>query len=224
MQRSNVVWKKLNSLLHPCGRVVVLNNLQYKGQLLHGASLADAFNHFFINQSNQYSDLHDNADFNCEEYILPNIMGQSMFLSPTDHEEIFTTINIIKNSKSDGPDGMQIKPLKYVLDIMCPVITHIYSLICSTGIFPKAMQIARVTPVFKHGKRNDLTNYRPISILPIFSEGIEKIIHARFLSFFKRRNLLHDFQHGFRRCRSTKTALATQKEVIIEAFSEKKKW
>lgn len=88
--------------------------------------------------------------------------------------EVFSFISSVKSSKSQDTDGIQIGPVKHVLDIICPVLTHNYNLILSSGQFPKDMQIARVQPVFKKGDKNLLGNYRPISILPVFSKGIEK--------------------------------------------------
>ena len=41
------------------------------------------------------------------------------------------------------------------------------------GIFPDRMKIGKVTPVFKGGNSADLSNYRPISVLPCFSKIFE---------------------------------------------------
>lgn len=46
-------------------------------------------------------------------------------------------------------------------------------------------------------------------------------MHIRLLSFFNHHNLFQDVQHGFRKHRSTETALLTQKEIITDAFSRK---
>lgn len=73
--------------------------------------------------------------------------------------------------------------------------------------------------IFKGGDKNDLGNYRPISILPIFSKGLEKIF-SRLNGFLMKHNALNDCQHGFCKGHSTETALLIQKELIINNLEE----
>lgn len=80
------------------------------------------------------------------------------------------------------------------------------------------MQCAKVTAIYKKGDKNDLGNYRPISILPVFSKGFEKILLARLISFTDPHSILTDSQYGFRKDKSTELALLTQKEIILEMF------
>lgn len=221
MQRSDVVCKKLNSLLHPNASATIPDNFVHEGRELRGSSLATAFNRYFIQQGQVDSNDGISSFPGYNSSLHASTTEQSLFLTPTDCAEVFSCISSIKNSKSRDVNGFQIGPVKYVLDILCPVIAHIYNLILCSGVFPKDMQIGRVTPIFKHGDKNSLNNYRPISILPIFSKGIEKILHIRLLSYLNKHNLLHDFQHGFRKHRSTETALIKHKEVIIESFKNK---
>ena len=47
-------------------------------------------------------------------------------------------------------------------------LTHIVNLSIESGIVPDQMKIARVIPLFKSGDNNLFTNYRPVSVLPIF--------------------------------------------------------
>ena len=49
----------------------------------------------------------------------------------------------------------------------------------SLGIFPDSIKIAKVTPVFKARKKELVSNYRPISVLPCFSKTLEKIMYNR---------------------------------------------
>ena len=51
------------------------------------------------------------------------------------------------------------------------------------GIFPDELKIARVVPLFKGGDKNEIINYRPISLLPVISKIFEKLIHKRLISF-----------------------------------------
>lgn len=84
------------------------------------------------------------------------------------------------------------------------------------------MQVAKVTVIYKNGDKNNLGNHRPVSVLPIFSKGLETIINAWIENFSqKKHNILTYCQHGFRKGRSTGTALLVQKETILEHFENK---
>lgn len=54
----------------------------------------------------------------------------------------------------------------------------------TTGTFPNHLKVARVCPVYKGGNRNEISNYRPISILSVFSKVFEGVINIRLENFF----------------------------------------
>jgi hypothetical protein len=70
------------------------------------------------------------------------------------------------------------------MDIIASPPTHIINLSISSGIVPDLMKIARVVPLFKSGDHRLFQNYRPISILPIFSKLLERVVHKRILDLF----------------------------------------
>ena len=47
-----------------------------------------------------------------------------------------------------------------------------------SGIFPDKLNIARVIPLFKAGDPANISNYRPISVLPFFSKMLERIMYV----------------------------------------------
>lgn len=83
------------------------------------------------------------------------------------------------------------------------------------------MQCAKVVALFKGREKNMFKNYRPISLLSIFSKGLEKIIHKRFYIYLEKFSIISNSQHGFRKHRSTESALLVQKRQIIECFENK---
>ena len=67
------------------------------------------------------------------------------------------------------------------------------------GVFPHSLIKARVIPVFKSGDKNQLNNFRPISILYSLGKVIEKILSVQLETYFNENNLLTPAQFAFRR-------------------------
>ncbi len=64
---------------------------------------------------------------------------------------------------------------------------------------------ALVKPIFKSGDSDDVNNYRPISLLPVFSKVLEKVVSEQFLHHLETNSLLYPLQFGFRHNHSTET-------------------
>ena len=121
-------------------------------------------------------------------------------------QEEINLINSLKSNKAGGHDDI----LPYFLKISGYIIALPLSLILSccitAGIFPK-LKLAKVVPVNKKGPIDQLTNYRPISLLLSLSKVFERIICNRLLSFFTCTNTIIPTQYGFRHNRSTILAM-----------------
>ena len=85
-----------------------------------------------------------------------------------------------------------------------------------TGIYPHLWKHSHVIPFYKNGDVDDVSNYRPISLLPIISKVLEKIIANQLMVFLETHKLLSNTQHGFRANLSTETALMKVNERIYE--------
>ena len=87
-----------------------------------------------------------------------------------------------------------------------------------TGNFPDELKIARVTPLFKSGNRNLMSDYRPISILPTLSKIFEKLTHVRIYQFLDENQVLYNYQFGFRKAHSTIHAVQTAIHSVTKAL------
>ena len=114
----------------------------------------------------------------------------SIFLNPTDDDEVRRTISCLKNA-APGMDGYTLKIIKVIHNMIIPSIRHIVNLSFETGIVPSRLKTARCKPLFKTDNPHLFTNYRPISILPIVSKLFEKLMHKRLYSFLQKHNLLY---------------------------------
>jgi retron-type reverse transcriptase len=91
----------------------------------------------------------------------------------------------------------------------------------NSGIVPQQLKIARVVPIFKSGDNSVFSNYRPISVLPIFSKIFEKIVHNRITNYLEQHGILFHNQYGFRKSHSTLLALQSLSIKITEAVDQK---
>ena len=75
------------------------------------------------------------------------------------------------------------------------------------GTFPQCLKTGRITPVYKKGCKDDISNYRPVSTLPLFGKIFERMLYTRLYSFFTDNNVLMAAQFGFRKFHSTSYAI-----------------
>lgn len=113
----------------------------------------------------------------------------------------------LNERKAAGLDNIPSRLLKMAGNIIAPSLTLIFIKSINTGIFPTEWKLARVTPIFKKGKRDDPHNYRPISIIPTVAKIFEKTIYDQLCDYLNDNNLLTHCQSGFRSLHSTLTAL-----------------
>ena len=93
-------------------------------------------------------------------------------------------------------------------NLICESLSLIFNQSLKTGVFPNVWKNVRVSPLYKNsGKRNDPSNYRPISVIPVVATVFERIIYDQLYVHLTKYNLLSKHQSGFRSLHSTGTAL-----------------
>ena len=179
--------------------------------------IADAFNEKFVSIGiNALKSLPDtDTEYNVTEFILSNT--NSMFLYPVTIEEVSNIVNKMDLTKAVGLDKISGIDLKASLPVLLPVLVELINNSFTDGVFPDCLKLARVIPIFKSGNKSDVDNYRPISILSIFSKIFEKAYFDRLFSFLSKYRILYDKQFGFRPGRSTIDALSELTEKIRDA-------
>ena len=108
-------------------------------------------------------------------------------------------LNSLDPNKSCGSDEIPPKILKLVALLIYEPLTKLYNSCLNEGIYPAIWKIANVHPIFKKkGSPSDLTNYRPISLLPSLSKLLEKIVFRRIYQHATDNSLLTQKQSGYR--------------------------
>ena len=75
-----------------------------------------------------------------------------------------------------------------------------------------------MTPIPKGVDSTNAGNYRPISVLPIFSKVFEKVIYKQLCTYFEQNNILYEHQYGFRKHMSTVQALLNHMKFIHDSI------
>ena len=97
-------------------------------------------------------------------------------------------------------------------------IIQIWNLSIKFSHFPKDCKVAKLKPLYKKGTKTDPKNFRPISLLPIVSKIIEKVIHDQTMNYLTENTVLYRYQSGFRKNHSTDTSLAYLTDKILTGF------
>ena len=168
------------------------------------------FNNFFLNVSKNTGK--DITCGNCRPTsFLNGNFPDTMFLFPVTSVEGDSYISQMDNKKSIGPYGIPVPLLKILRTHIPPIISSLINDCFLCGIFPNKLKFAKVTPVFKKGFRQDKDNYRPITVLPIFSK---EAMFKHLYGYLKSHNILYPIQFGFRQKCSTNHALIQTTESI----------
>lgn len=173
--------------------------------------VADEFNMFFSNVSSSLSlsmpdVLTDHFNLN-RMFFMRKTIKNSVFLYPVTEIELNNLILKLERNKAPGSDGVDSVLVKNISKHIIPVLVYIFNKSLSEGEFPKSLKLAHVVPIFKKGSEELLTNYRPISLLSVFSKLLEKIMKIRLLDFLNSVHFFSNSQFGFREGMNTEAAL-----------------
>ena len=200
------------------------NNLGIKCEnelITKESELADIFNNYFVNIASKLKEPIVDSEF--EEL---NMFVQSKVPNNVEFDIPFTNVGFVRQflsnlnvTKSTGLDNIGPKILKLSADIISPSLVSIINKSIISGSFPSIWKEAKVRPLFKSGDKDDVNNYRPISILPTLSKIIEKWVDLNFSSFLNNFSLLHKSQSGFRAKHSTESALILMVDSWLKALN-----
>jgi len=182
--------------------------------------IANKFNSYFSNIGRDLARQIPTTNRSPSSYISEN-NPHSIFLRPVDQVEIEKIVQQLKNA-SAGFDGVRAKVIKATYHHYLTPLTHVLNLSILQGFFPDSMKTAKVVPIYKSGDPMSITNYRPVSILPLFSKILERLMYNRMISFINDNNILYRYQFGFREAHSTNMALIVLIDQILSALDKGK--
>ena len=186
---------------------------------------AKCFNDFYSNIAQQLADKIPKTDVSFKDY-LPKIDDSVKELDlsrSVDELSLEILIRKMKAKRSFSHDYMSNFALKAVRQPLLKPLAHIISLSLKLGHVPKDWKKAKLIPIYKNkGEKDEMNNYRGISILPTFSKLVERIVANRVYKHFSDNNLFYENQYGFRKGMGCESLLLKFMDMISNAKAENK--
>lgn len=183
----------------------------------------DEFNEYFSNMA--YDLIHNIPETNHDPLLhlrAASISTDCQFkFDEVTYVELRDIICNLKNKKNTDYLGLSVKMLKVIKNLIYIPLTKLINLCFKENTFPSKLKHAIVCPIFKKGDRDSPSNYRPISLLPVFSKVIEKCMANRITGFFEQNNLFTECQFGFRQGRSTIQGILNLVNIMMDAFENR---
>ena len=121
--------------------------------------------------------------------------------------DMFLKAFYLSKSTSVGHDRISWSILETSLPVTIPLILDILNNSLSNSVFPLDWKKSVVLPLPKTRNPTSLNDFRPISLLPILSKVLERIVHHQMSSYCESNNLQDARQTGYKKGHSTQTAL-----------------
>ena len=193
-------WKGIKSLINlktTTSRVPTVLSLDNDDTITNPYDTANTFNNYFASivettkKSIKYSHKHF-SDY------LSNKSSTTIFLQPTDKEEITNIISSLNSNKAAGPNSIPYRILFLLKNGISKQLADLFNISFITGVFPSVLKTAKIVPVFKKDSKLDYNNYRPISLLSNIEKILEKLMYKRLYTFLNNNNAIYNLQFGFR--------------------------
>ena len=192
-------WKVINRVMDKCRAREIPPLLINNQFILDCKEKVKLFNDFF---SKQWKRVLPNLTFLTGKRIYQINIGNDDFVS------LIRNINPNKATGSDGISGQMLLPCD---DSVILPLKIIFRNILLTSFYPDKWKLANVAPIFIKGNKQLITNYRPISLLPICGKLFEKIIFSNLCRYLNANNHITKNQSGFRPGDSTTNQLLSRK-------------
>ena len=216
------LWKNIRKVTQP-NKTDTINMIidENDSRISSPKDLSNSFNNFFSDIGYNVSRSLPKVGRNNSPTSLLKSVSSSVYFEPITVQEISSLISELDQGKSSPSFSPSIRFIKLSAKVIAPILADIFNCCLLTGEFPDSFKLAEVIPIFKSGKKTNLTNYRPISLLSPFSKLLEKCINKRLTSFFTKNNLLYNYQFGFRNNSSTENAVLQICEQLSESCDKK---
>ena len=226
-------WKTINKLLGRKERPREIEIYDKEGKKLSQMETANAFNSYFIESGNvlNETDKESKKELNMYNNSKRYDIKDTFMYKEVNEGKIEEIISQLKENKATN-DDYAIYSIKLVKKQVAKVLSQIINESIMKGRFPKALKRSTIIPIYKNGDRNEVNNYRPITLTSVFHKIFEKVVLEQIWDYINKYNIINDYQYGFRKGHNTIHAIIVfinniymkiKKEKVIGLFLDLRK-
>ena len=200
------LWQAINTLSKASVSKSTFSTLIHENKIISDPQdISKAFNDHFVNVAPSLEKKLSKAIQNPLDF-LRGVFDKSMDSPEATIEDFSYIVRSMQNKKCPIND-FSIEVLKDNIVTLAHPIIFLFNKSIREGKFPNYLKKALVVPIYKRGPKSDVNNYRPISLLNVFSKIFEKIMKKFLIEFIEDNNILSPNQYGFQRGKNTLDAL-----------------
>ena len=191
MTNTKTYWSILKTFYNG-KKVLVIPLLLINNRLISDFKVkANHFNHFFASQC---IPLNNNSKRPENQTYVTNTKFSSVKFEDTEIINIIRSLNV---SKAYGHDDISIRMLQICDSAIVKPLSIIFNNCITQSIFPDIWKKSNICPIHKKGDKQAISNYRPVSLLPICGKILERLIFNSFYKYVEENKLLSIHQSGF---------------------------
>lgn len=143
--------------------------------------VANLFNDYFFSMfkppctRNEYED-------HLSTHTVSSEQLSDVSFSPDEVRGILLSLDV---NKATGPDKIPARLLRNCAPYICSSLCAFYNKCLAVGKIPAAWKVSNIVPIPKRGSAKEVSNYRPISLLPIVSKVLERCVYNRLIDHMK---------------------------------------
>ena len=207
------LWQTINKMTKSNSSYSKINTIINENKILTNPSdISNEFNDYFVNIANKL-DTKLPQPINDPLSYLQGEFPDSMEAPVASLQDFFNVVKELENKKCSVNDFSP-SIIKDNAPILASPIISLFNQSIQQAKFPNTLKLAKIVPIYKKGSKSDMNNYRPISILNIFSKIFEKLMKRYLTEFLENNRILSPCQFGFQKKRSTQDALTKFSEMI----------
>ena len=181
-------WSIINEVLKPKKSNQPINLTDENGTKMQHHDVPTKFVDYFTNIAEQLTSQLPDSPKNPVEFLRNRNPNTFVFFPATD-KDIAEVINNLKDN-GVGVHKISNSVLKYVSNELSPTLAQIVNICINQGYFPEELKKGCITPIFKNGNKNTISNYRPVCSLSPISKIIEKVTYNKMINFIDKYGIL----------------------------------
>ena len=151
---------------------------------------ANILNNYF--QSQTILQAHDHVNLSSS-----NAVEQSLHDFDISIEDVVDSNKMLRTGMATGPDSINSYVLREIASAIYSPLRDLFSYSLRSGKVPSQWKLAHVCAVFKKADPQEISNYRPISLLIVVGKVLERILHKYMFNFYRESDFFSPFLSGF---------------------------